>query len=133
MVRPCGARGFVGPADVVLHQCIRLLIGACGAPSHHGYQRARDLISGQASNGLLGSPVFACAGKTDPPSSSHPLADLGGQGFVGYVIDSLLAWRCSLVRAWRLFLRPGLRIAGARRAQGPSRLAVALALPRAPI
>src|SRR5262249_16634993 len=66
-------------------------------------------------------------------SSSHPLADLGGQGFVGYVIDSLLAWRCSLVRAWRLFLRPGLRIAGARRAQGPSRLAVALALPRAPI
>jgi hypothetical protein len=29
-------------------------------------------------NGPIGSPVFACAGKTDPPSSSHPLADLGG-------------------------------------------------------
>jgi hypothetical protein len=28
--------------------------------------------------GPFGSPVFACAGKTDPPSSSHPLADLGG-------------------------------------------------------
>jgi hypothetical protein len=53
-------------ADAVLHQCIRPLIGAC-APGHHGYQRAYDLISGQASNGLLGSPVFACAGKTDPP------------------------------------------------------------------
>ena len=33
----------------VLHQCIRLLIGACCAPSHHGYQRAYGLFSGQAS------------------------------------------------------------------------------------
>src|ERR1700741_5478871 len=62
----------------VLHQCIRPLIGAC-APGHHGYQRACDLISGQASTGPFGSPVFACAGKTGLPSSSHPLADLGGQ------------------------------------------------------
>ncbi len=38
------------------------------APGHHGYQRACDLISGQASSGPLGSPVFACAGKTEPPS-----------------------------------------------------------------
>src|SRR6266851_9553509 len=50
------------------------------------YQRAFELISGQASNGPFGSPVFACAGKTDPPSSSHPLADLGG-------------YRCRLRRA----------------------------------
>src|SRR4029434_57198 len=78
MVRPCGARGFVDPADAVLHQCIRLLIGGCCAPSHHGYQRACDLISGQASNEPLGSPVFACAGKTDPPSLLIALADLGG-------------------------------------------------------
>src|SRR5216683_5205152 len=77
MVRPCVARGFVELASAVLHQCIRPLIGAC-APGHHGYQRARDLISGQASTGPFGSPVFACAGKTDPPSSSHPLADSGG-------------------------------------------------------
>jgi hypothetical protein len=27
-------------------------------------------------NGLVG--LFACAEKTDPPSSCHPLADLGG-------------------------------------------------------
>ncbi len=29
-------------------------------------------------NGPSGSPVFACAGKTDPPSLLNPLADLGG-------------------------------------------------------
>src|SRR6266566_9640145 len=51
----------------VLHQCIRPLIGAF-APGHHGYQRACVLISGQASIGPFGSPVFACAGKTEPPS-----------------------------------------------------------------
>jgi hypothetical protein len=71
MVRPRVARGFVNLADAVLHQCIRPLIGACCAPGHHGYQRAFELISGQASNGPFGSPVFACAGKTDPPSLSH--------------------------------------------------------------
>jgi hypothetical protein len=36
----------------VLHQCIRPLIGAF-APGHHGYQRACDLVSGQASTGHL--------------------------------------------------------------------------------
>jgi hypothetical protein len=38
--------------------------GRCCAPGHHGYQRAFALISGKASNGPFGSPVFACAGKT---------------------------------------------------------------------
>src|ERR1700720_761107 len=69
----------------VLHQCIRPLIGAF-APGHHGYQRACVLISGQASTGPLGSPVFACAGKTDPPSLLIPLADLGWK----LLIDSSL-------------------------------------------
>src|SRR6266702_1766639 len=41
---------------------------SCFAPGHHGYQRACVLISGQASIGPFGSPVFACAGKTEPPS-----------------------------------------------------------------
>src|ERR1700737_1230606 len=59
---------FVELAAAVLHQCIRPQIGACCAPDHHGYQRACDLINGQASTGPCGSPVFACAGKTDPPS-----------------------------------------------------------------
>src|SRR6266403_3396333 len=48
-------------------QASRPLIGAF-APGHHGYQRACVLIAGQASIGPFGSPVFACAGKTDPPS-----------------------------------------------------------------
>src|SRR5262245_65072541 len=64
MVRPCDARGFVDLVDAVLHYCIRPLIGA-SAPGHHGYQRACDLILGKASNGLVGSPVFARARKTD--------------------------------------------------------------------
>src|SRR6516164_2537127 len=81
MVRPRVARGLVNLADVVLRQCIRPLIGACWAPGHHGYQRAFELISGQASNRPFGSPVFACGGKTDPPLLSHPLADLGGWVF----------------------------------------------------
>jgi hypothetical protein len=68
MVRPCVARGFIERLVVVLHQCIRPLIGARHAPGHHGYQCACDLISGQASTtGPFGSPVFACAGKTEPP------------------------------------------------------------------
>jgi hypothetical protein len=58
---------FVELAVAVLHQCIRPLIGACCAPGHHGYQRACVLISGQASIGPSGSPVFARARKTDPP------------------------------------------------------------------
>src|SRR5271165_4815781 len=74
--RPCDEEVRRPLVDAVLHYCIRPLIGAC-APGHHGYQRACDLILGQASNGLNGSPVFTRAGKTDPPSSSHPLADLG--------------------------------------------------------
>ena len=51
-----------------LHQCIRPLIGAFCAPRHHGYQRACELIVRQASIGPVGSPVFAGAGKTEPPS-----------------------------------------------------------------
>src|SRR5450432_4671704 len=58
---------FVDLSVAVLHQCIRPLVGAF-APGHHGYQRACVLISGQASTVPFGSPVFACAGKTDPPS-----------------------------------------------------------------
>src|SRR5215210_5322099 len=69
MLGPCDARGFVDLVDAVLHYCIRPLIGA-SAPGHHGYQRASDLIVGQASNGLVVSPVFARAGKTSIVVSS---------------------------------------------------------------
>src|SRR5580704_9390741 len=82
----------------VLHQCIRPLIGAF-APGHHGYQRACVLISGQASTGPLGSPVFACAGKTDPPSLLIPLADLGWKLLIGLCHRLLLISPSSFVRA----------------------------------
>src|SRR5450759_2841466 len=65
----------------VLHQCIRPLIGACCAPGHHGYQRACDLISGKASSGPFGSPVFACAGKTEPPSRFILSQTSAGRGY----------------------------------------------------
>ena len=52
---------------VVLHQCGRPLIGAY-APGHHGYQRACDPTSGLASRRPFGCSVFACVGKTAPPS-----------------------------------------------------------------
>src|SRR6202790_5137249 len=68
------------------------------APDHHGYQRACDLINGQASTGPCGSPVFACAGKTDPPSLLILSQTSAGKG-IDYVIDSLLGLRCSFVRA----------------------------------
>src|SRR6202030_2139157 len=83
MVRQCVAREFrrsVGSS--VLHQCIRPLIGAC-APGHHGYQRACVLISGQASSGPFGSPVFACAGKTGPPSLLILSQTSAGNGICG--------------------------------------------------
>src|SRR6202161_1399667 len=50
-------------AVAVLHQCIRPLIGACCAPGHHGYQRACDLINGQASTGHLGHQYSHAPGR----------------------------------------------------------------------
>src|SRR6266852_7575696 len=100
---------------------------SCFAPDHHGYQRACVLISGQASMGPFGSPVFACAGKTDPPSLLIPLADLGWKLLIGLRHRLLLISRSSFVRAKGPFLRPGPqnvdRVAR-RGGQGrPSRLA----------
>ena len=53
--------------------------GAHMAPGHHGGKRACDLINRQASMGLRGSPVLACAGKTVAPFLPFSLADLGGK------------------------------------------------------
>ena len=81
-------------------------------------------------NGPFGSPVFARAGKTDPPSHLILSQTSAGKAF-GYVIDS------SSLRTVPLFV-PGGRsfvpTCACRRAarKGPSRLAVALALPLAP-
>ena len=54
-----------------------LWLERCVAPGHNGYQRAVDLITGQASIGPKGSPVFDRAGKT-VLHLGFSLADLGG-------------------------------------------------------
>jgi hypothetical protein len=127
MVRPCVARGFRRSGGrAVLHQCIRLLIGACCAPSHHGYQRACGLITGPASNGPFGSPVFACAGKTDPPSRLILSQTSAGKavGVMSSIAPYLYAVPLFVPEA-RSFV-PACACAGAPRARGrqgwPSRL-----------
>src|SRR5260221_11906879 len=108
MVRPCVARGFVELAFSGLASMYPVSDWSCFAPDQYGYQRACDLINGQASTGPCGSPGFARAGKTDPPSLLILSQTSAGKG-IDYVIDSLLALRCSFVRAWRPLLLPHLR------------------------
>ena len=112
-----------------MHQCIRPLIGACGAPGHHGYQRACDLIKRQASTGPVGSPVFACAGKTEPPSrlilsqtsagKSYRFAYViaGSSSFdVHLALDDQAAWAVALVFVLASKFRPRARTLQAMRA-----------------
>jgi hypothetical protein len=78
LVRPCVAREVLRVGGcAVLHQCIRPLIGAFRAPGHHGYQRACDLVSGQASTGHSGHQCSHAPGRPILHLVSHPLADLG--------------------------------------------------------
>src|SRR5215471_15361174 len=130
MVRPCVARGFVDPADTLLHQCIRPLLGACCAPGHHGDQRACDLISGQASTGPLGSPVLACGGKTD----IHRRLIIS-QTSAGRLTKSSIAPHLMAVPLFVPGGRSFVPTCACRRAarKGPSRLAVGPALPLAPM
>src|SRR5258707_4996185 len=103
MVRPCVARGFVELAFSGLASMYPVSDWSCFAPGQYGYQRARDLINGQASTGPCGSPVFARAGKTDPSSLLILSQTSAGKG-IDYVIDSLLGLH------WRPVLRSGLRV-----------------------
>src|ERR1700676_1130189 len=89
---------------------------SCFAPDHHGYQRACVLISRQASTGPFGSPVFACAGKPDPPSLLTPLADLGWKLLIGLRHRLLLISRSSFVRAKGRSFVPARRASIASRA-----------------
>src|SRR5258707_13048090 len=49
--------------------------------------------------GPFGSPVFACAGKTDPPSLLTPILDLGWKLLIGLCHRLLLISPSSSVRA----------------------------------
>ena len=114
MVWPCVAREFRRSGGfAVLHQCIRPLIGARCAPGHHGYQRACVLITGQASIGPFGSPGFAGAGKTGPPSRL-----ILSQTSAGKLATSSTAPVVSVpLFGLAPFLRPGLRCCSAPRAR----------------
>ena len=107
----------------VLHQCIRPLVGACGAPGHHGYQRACVLISGQTSSGPFGSPGFACAVKTGPPSRLILSQTSAGMGIAVCYVITLPFWYSSFVRARGAVPSPRPAVAVKRRAQELSRLA----------
>src|SRR5262249_53061089 len=84
MVRPCIAKELVDLADVALHQCIRPLF----------WLRTITDIGARAIS-LADRPQWAIikvrdAGKTDPPFSPHPLADLGGlEGLACVIMHSL--------------------------------------------
>src|SRR5258708_19517830 len=53
MVRPCVARGFVELAFSGLASMYPVSDWSCFAPDQYGYQRACDLINGQASTGAI--------------------------------------------------------------------------------
>jgi len=106
---------FIDLESAVLHQCIRSLIGAL-APDHHGYQRACDLISGQASNRAI-RVTSVRVRREDRSPFRLILSQTSAGKAVGYLINSSSSClRCSFVRAWRPFLRPDLRATDAPRA-----------------
>src|SRR5271167_4094402 len=97
MVRPCGARRFRRAGGE--RSCINVSgLSLERAPGHHGYQRACELITGKASTGPFGSPVFASAGKTEPPSrlilsqTSAGKVFLSGYGIAGSSLCILAAF-----------------------------------------
>jgi hypothetical protein len=131
MVRPCDAREF--GQRWLMRSCINVF----GFRLEHVLRAIMD-ISAHAIL-LADMPHRAIrvtrvrTRREDRPSIVvSSLAKLGGERLVDYVINSLLVLRCSFVRAWAPV--PSSRPAGAevRRAQGPSGLAVARALPLAP-
>ncbi len=67
MVRPCVARGFRRAGVSGLASMYSAFAWSCHAPGHHGYQRARDLINGQASSGHQGHQCSHAPGRPYPP------------------------------------------------------------------
>jgi len=74
MVRPCVARSFVDLGFGLASMYPASDWSDALLPGHHGYQRAVDLISGQASIGPNGSPGFDRAGKSGGPSRDGSLS-----------------------------------------------------------
>src|SRR6266567_4804943 len=109
MIRPCVARGFRRSGGcAVLHQCIRPLIRArlCSGPSWISARVRSHYRTGL--EGPFGSPVFAGAGKTDPPSRLILSQTSAGKRCLAYVIGS------SSSRAVPLFVPCGRSFVPAR-------------------
>src|SRR6266404_763628 len=56
---------------------------SCCAPDHHGYQRACDLINGQASIGAIWVTSVRMRREDRSSISTYPLADLGWKLLIG--------------------------------------------------
>jgi hypothetical protein len=63
MVRPCVARGFRRAGISGLASMYPVSDWSCFAPDQYGYQRACDLITGQASTGHLGHQCSHAPGR----------------------------------------------------------------------
>ena len=114
--------------DQQMRSCINVS-GLClerSTPGHHGYQRACELISGQASTGPFGSPVFACAGKTDPPFRLIVSQTSAGKG----VVTSSMAPHFALLLCSCLAVVPSSRPARADAPRARGRQGPAVVLPR---
>jgi hypothetical protein len=91
MVQPCVARNFFDLAVGDPASMFPASDWSFRVPGQHGYQRARGLISGRSDlNGPFGSPVFAYAGKTDPPSRFIFSQTSAGKGLVARFLGSSL-------------------------------------------
>ena len=88
---------------------------SCFAPDHHGYQRACDLINGQASTGHPGHQCSHAPGRRSS-ISTYPLADLGWKLLIGLRHRLLLIPRSSFVRAKGRSFVPARRTSIASRA-----------------
>ena len=79
---------------VVLHQCIRPLIGAlCSWPSWISARMRPHYRTGLI--GPVGSPVFASAGKTEPPSRLI-LSQTSAGELLGYIVVGFLISRSAI-------------------------------------
>ena len=117
---------FVELAGAVLHQCIRSQIGVVLLQTIMDISARAFSLADRPRSGHWGSPVFACAGKTDPPS--RLILSQTSAGNVDRVTSSLAPHIAQfLCSSQGPFLRPGpqnVDRAARRGGQGrPSRLA----------
>jgi hypothetical protein len=127
MVRPCVASGFVDLVVSGLASMYPVSSWSRFAPDHHGYQRACDLINGQASTG---HPGHQCSHAPGRPILHLYLSPRRPRLETVDGVTSSLAPHTDAVPLFEPRAVPSSRPAErrSRRAQGRSRPAVALRL-----